>query len=159
MNKLKVLLLAGFVIPITSQAQSKVDTMAVIPGVTAHRGYSMAFPENTLAAFQGGIDAHADWVELDIYKTKDGQIIVSHDATTKRTGDKDLVIANSTLKGLSQVDIATEFRNKHGLTLAQCPGATYAFVKGCSGTDHEAKPNPFIYSAQGRLCSRGDSNR
>jgi glycerophosphoryl diester phosphodiesterase len=129
MKKLKALLLAGLVIPFASQAQSKVDTMAVVLGVTAHRGYSMAFPENTLAAFQGGIDAHADWVELDIYKTKDGQIIVSHDATTKRTGDKDLVIANSTFKELSQVDVATEFRTKHGLTLAQCPAQHMPLLK------------------------------
>lgn len=97
------------------------DTTRVVKGVTAHRGNSIAFPENTLLSFQGGIAAHADWVELDIHKTKDGQIVVSHDATTKRTGDIDLVIANSTYQELQQVDIATDFRKSKGLSLEQCP--------------------------------------
>jgi len=99
----------------------RADTSAVVKGVTAHRGNSIAFAENTLPAFQSGIDVHADWVELDIHKTKDGQIVVSHDASTKRTGDKDLVIAEATYSELQQVDIATEFRKSKGLTLEQCP--------------------------------------
>jgi glycerophosphoryl diester phosphodiesterase len=37
------------------------------------------------------------------------------------TGDKDLVIANSTFEELQQVDVATEFRQRKGLSLAQCP--------------------------------------
>lgn len=97
------------------------DTSAVVKGVTAHRGNSIAFVENTLPSFQGGIDAHADWVELDIHRTKDGQIVVNHDASTKRTGDTDLLIADATYKELLQVDIATEFRKSRGLTLRQCP--------------------------------------
>jgi glycerophosphoryl diester phosphodiesterase len=122
MKKQTILFLACIALPFATWAQSpKADTMAVVKGVTAHRGYSQAFPENTLPAFQGGINAHADWVELDIFKTKDGQIIVSHDATTKRTGDKDLVIANSTYAELQQVDVATDFRKRNGLTLEQCP--------------------------------------
>nr|WP_067060331.1 glycerophosphodiester phosphodiesterase family protein [Mucilaginibacter sp. L294] len=122
MKKLNFFLLAALAVPFAVSAQkSKVDTMAVVAGVTAHRGYSIAYPENTLASFQAGIDAHADWVELDIHKTKDGQIIVSHDATTKRTGDKDLVIANTTWDELKQVDVATDFRKRNGLTLEQCP--------------------------------------
>ena len=95
--------------------------MAVVKGVTAHRGYSAAYPENTLPAFQGGINAHADWVELDIHKTKDGKIVVSHDASAMRTSGVDLTIANATYQQLQQVDVATEFRKQKGLTLAQCP--------------------------------------
>ncbi|HEY0174741.1 MAG TPA: glycerophosphodiester phosphodiesterase family protein, partial [Pedobacter sp.] len=111
---------AALLLPFAVQAGTT-DTSAVVKGVTAHRGNSIAFPENTLPSFQGGIDAHADWVELDIHKTKDGQIVVSHDATTKRTGDMDLVIANSTYQELQQVDIAAEFRKRNGLSLEQCP--------------------------------------
>lgn len=100
---------------------AKTDTSMVVKGVTAHRGNSIAFVENTLPAYQSAIEAHADWVELDIHKTKDGQIVVSHDPSTKRTGDKDLVIAEATYQELQQVDIATEFRKSKGLTLQQCP--------------------------------------
>lgn len=115
-----LLVTAVLLLPFVVKA-GMVDTSAVVKGVTAHRGNSIAFPENTLPSFQGGINAHADWVELDIHKTKDGQIVVSHDATTKRTGDMDLVIANSTYEELQKVDIATEFRTRKGLTLEQCP--------------------------------------
>ena len=38
------------------------------PGITAHRGNSGEFPENTLQAFQSGIGLGVDWVELDIYQ-------------------------------------------------------------------------------------------
>ncbi|RYE19813.1 MAG: hypothetical protein EOP51_19130, partial [Sphingobacteriales bacterium] len=122
MKKLSLILLAGMLAPFVVAAQSsKKDTMAVVKGVTAHRGYSAAFPENTLPSFQGGVDAHADWVELDIFKTKDGKVVVCHDATTNRTGDKNLVIADVTYQELLEVDVATDFRKRNNLTLAQCP--------------------------------------
>lgn len=52
--------------------------------VTAHRGASSAYPENTLAAFVAAKELGADWIELDVQQTKDGQIIVTHDANLKR---------------------------------------------------------------------------
>jgi glycerophosphoryl diester phosphodiesterase len=122
MNKIKILLLVNLIMPIVTWAQSpKVDTMAVIKGVTAHRGYSSAYPENTLVSFKAAIDIHSDWIELDIHKTKDGQIVVSHDATTKRNGDQNLVIANYTYEELMQVDVAAGFRKRNNLNLTQCP--------------------------------------
>jgi glycerophosphoryl diester phosphodiesterase len=122
MNKIKIVLLASLMIPVFTWAQSpKIDTMAVINGVTAHRGYSAAYPENTLVAFKAAIDIHADWIELDIHKTKDGQIVISHNATTKRNGDQDLAIANYTYQELMQVDVATGFRKTNNLNLIQCP--------------------------------------
>ena len=39
-------------------------------GVTAHRGNSSDFPENTMPAFQSGIDVGAEWIELDIFRTE-----------------------------------------------------------------------------------------
>ena len=46
-------------------------------GVTAHRGNSGDFPENTLPAFRSGIEVGADWIELDIFRTKDGKLQAS----------------------------------------------------------------------------------
>jgi glycerophosphoryl diester phosphodiesterase len=51
------------------------------PLVVAHRGASRAFPENTLAAFEGASRLGADWVELDVRRTADRQVVVHHDAT------------------------------------------------------------------------------
>lgn len=122
MNKIKIVLLVGLIMPLVTWAQlPKIDKIAVVNGVTAHRGYSSAYPENTMVSFEAAINIHADWIELDIHKTKDGQIVVSHDATTKRNGDKDLIIANATFEELKEVDIAAGFRKRNNLTLAQCP--------------------------------------
>ena len=58
--------------------------------VVAHRGDHTQAPENTLAAFQHAIDDGADFVEIDLRTTRDGQLVIMHDATidrmTKGTG-------------------------------------------------------------------------
>ncbi|MCX7621635.1 MAG: glycerophosphodiester phosphodiesterase [Acidimicrobiales bacterium] len=51
------------------------------PLVIAHRGASRAFRENTIAAFRGAAALGADWVELDVRRTADRQVVVHHDAT------------------------------------------------------------------------------
>ena len=53
--------------------------------VTAHRGASADYPENTMSAFRGAGELGADWIELDVQQTKDGEIIVIHDTNFKRT--------------------------------------------------------------------------
>lgn len=90
-------------------------------GVTAHRGNSGECPENTLAAFQSAIAAGADWIELDVLRTRDGKLVVSHDRTTWRAGDRSLVVPESSYEQLRRVDVATDFRRRHGKSLAQYP--------------------------------------
>lgn len=51
------------------------------PLVIAHRGASVAHPENTLAAFAAAAPLGADAVELDARRTVDGVVVVSHDDT------------------------------------------------------------------------------
>ena len=55
--------------------------------VIGHRGYCQIAPENTLPSFKLAKTAGADLVELDYYHTKDGELIVIHDATLDRTTD------------------------------------------------------------------------
>lgn len=90
-------------------------------GVTAHRGDSDACPENTLRAFASAIAVGADWIELDLYLTKDRQLVVSHDRDTGQTGDKRLSVTNSTYAELLTVDVATGFRKRKNLSVAECP--------------------------------------
>jgi glycerophosphoryl diester phosphodiesterase len=61
--------------------------MSKRPRIVAHRGYSAKYPENTLAAFQAAVDLGVDAVELDVRRTKDGEIVVLHDAMLDRTTD------------------------------------------------------------------------
>ncbi|QDU36852.1 Glycerophosphoryl diester phosphodiesterase [Maioricimonas rarisocia] len=90
-------------------------------GVTAHRGNSGEFPENTMPAFRSGIEVGADWIELDIFRTRDGRLVVVHDATTGRVGNLDRVVAESTYDELLGVDVATDFRKRTGKSVADCP--------------------------------------
>lgn len=90
-------------------------------GVTAHRGNSWEFPENTLPAFRSGITVGADWIELDLFLTSDGQLAVTHDAMTGRVGDRDLVVNESSYEDLSRIDVATEHRRRTGGSAEECP--------------------------------------
>ena len=90
-------------------------------GVTAHRGEPVHYPENTLPGFAAGAVCGADWVETDVHLTKDGVPVLCHDATTGRTADANLVIAESTLKELRELDFSRSFREAHGLDVARCP--------------------------------------
>ncbi|MDW8809025.1 glycerophosphodiester phosphodiesterase family protein [Streptomyces scabiei] len=60
-------------------------TDAENPLVVAHRGASAYAPENTLAAVDKADEMGFEWVENDVQRTKDGRLVVLHDATLTRT--------------------------------------------------------------------------
>jgi glycerophosphoryl diester phosphodiesterase len=53
--------------------------------VVAHRGASLAAPENTVAAVERAAALQADGVEVDLRRARDGTIVVIHDPTVDRT--------------------------------------------------------------------------
>jgi hypothetical protein len=59
-----------------------------LPLISAHRGASRLAPENTCASFVGAIEAGADFVEIDVRTTSDGQQVIVHDNSLKRN-DRD----------------------------------------------------------------------
>jgi len=68
----------------------KLKQLYSIPGktvVTAHRGFSACYPENTLAAFSKAVEIGVDIVEFDVRETKDHQLVILHDPTVDRTTD------------------------------------------------------------------------
>lgn len=77
--------------------------------IMAHRGASNAAPENTLAAVQAAIDSGAQWVEIDVQETADGEVVVIHDSDLKKVGSSPLTVAGSTLEQLRRVDIGSWF--------------------------------------------------
>ncbi|MGM7445661.1 glycerophosphodiester phosphodiesterase [Streptomyces griseoincarnatus] len=60
---------------------------APAPVVVAHRGASGYAPENTLAAVDKAAALGAEWVENDVQRTKDGELVVVHDDSLQRTTD------------------------------------------------------------------------
>jgi glycerophosphoryl diester phosphodiesterase len=55
--------------------------------IAAHRGGGALWPENSLLAFQSAIALGSDLLELDVHQSRDGGVIVIHDATVERTTD------------------------------------------------------------------------
>ena len=70
--------------------------------VTAHRGFSGRYPENTILAFKKAFETGADLIEFDLRLTRDGVPIVSHDATLKRIYNEDIKIASLTFRELKE---------------------------------------------------------
>jgi glycerophosphoryl diester phosphodiesterase len=82
------------------------------PMIVAHRGASRKAPQNTLPAFKLAWENGADAIEGDFHLTRDGHIVCVHDDNTKRVSDKDLVIKESTLDELRELDVGA-YHDKH----------------------------------------------
>jgi len=77
----------------------------------AHRGASGLglAPENTLAAFEKAIQLGVDVIEIDVHATRDGQIVVLHDATVDRTTDGTGFVAEQSFEEVRRVDAGSWF--------------------------------------------------
>jgi glycerophosphoryl diester phosphodiesterase len=72
--------------------------------IHAHRGASACRPENTLEAFATAIEQGADGIELDVHLSKDGEIVVAHDARLERVSNGTGYINDHTLEELKSLD-------------------------------------------------------
>lgn len=79
------------------------------PLVFAHRGGCALGPENTLAAFDLGVQAGADGLELDVHLSADGVPVVHHDSTLDRTTSASGPVAARTAAELADVDAGYRF--------------------------------------------------
>ena len=77
--------------------------------VIAHRGYSEAYPENTLAAFEAAIETGALMSELDVTLSRDRHVIVIHDDHLDRTTDASGLVVQRNLSELKQLDAGSWF--------------------------------------------------
>lgn len=86
------------------------------PQVFAHRGGAALRPENTLLAFDHGMALGADGLELDVHLSRDGVVVVHHDATLERTTNGRGPIAALTAGELAHLDAGHHFNGFRGLT-------------------------------------------
>ncbi|WP_425615046.1 glycerophosphodiester phosphodiesterase [Anatilimnocola sp. NA78] len=91
--------------------------------IIAHRGVSAERPENTLAAIRRAIEVGATATEVDVRTTKDGKLVLSHDAKVDRMTNGKGSIGELTLAELKQLDagakFAAEFKGEPLATLAE----------------------------------------
>lgn len=136
------------------------------PRIVAHRGASFEAPENTLAAFKRAWALGVEAVELDVRVTKDGEVVVIHDPTTRRIGGVDRPVAEQTLAELRALDVGAwkhvKYRGERIPTLAQAlatmPAGRTMFIEIKSGAEtapaiakvvREAQPTSVAIALQG----------
>ena len=79
--------------------------------IIAHRGISLDLPENSLSAFNASWAVGVDGIEGDFHLTRDGSIVCIHDDNTSKVCNKNLVICNSTLQELKELNLQCEGKN------------------------------------------------
>ena len=79
------------------------DSNSVI--VVAHRGDWCNFPENSLEAIDNAIKMGVDIVELDVKRTKDGELILMHDRTLDRTTTGKGLVSENTLSNIRKLNL------------------------------------------------------
>jgi glycerophosphoryl diester phosphodiesterase len=98
-------------------SQPKSATAAVILDkdflVFGHRGASGYAPEHTLLSYQLAKELGADYLEIDLQQTKDGELVALHDPDVNRTTDGTGNAADFTLAELQQLDAGSWFNKKY----------------------------------------------
>jgi len=79
------------------------------PLLIGHRGYPAKFPENTLAAFEGAVQAGCDMIELDVTLSRDRKVVVIHDDTLDRTTNGKGPVLERTLEEIKRLDAGSWF--------------------------------------------------
>jgi glycerophosphoryl diester phosphodiesterase len=109
---LRSIALLALCLPAVSEVPLKSDVLPAPRNgglyVVCHRGAHEDRPENTLAAYQRAIDLGADYVEIDLRTTKDGEIVSVHNSTVDSyTKDAKGKVSSFTLAELKAMDIGS----------------------------------------------------
>jgi len=108
--RLALLLLVGLVIAVLmgawlSNGVATRDEVAVI----AHRGAAGKAPENTLASVRQAVEDGADWIEIDVQETADGEVVVIHDSDFMKLAGIDLKVWDATQSQIDRIDVGSWF--------------------------------------------------
>jgi glycerophosphoryl diester phosphodiesterase len=80
------------------------------PLAIAHRGHSIAYPENTLEAYRKAIDLGIEMIECDVNITRDGKLVMMHDPTLDRTTTGTGRVSAATWEEIQGLDAGRKFK-------------------------------------------------
>ena len=86
------------------------------PIVFGHRGASGECPENTLLSFERALAQGAQVIESDLHRTRDGEVVMLHDADVARTTDGAGDVADLSAAELARLDAGFHFAAPDGST-------------------------------------------
>jgi glycerophosphoryl diester phosphodiesterase len=100
--------------------------------VIAHRGDSAHQPENTLASFSNALAIGAEFLELDVQLTRDGEAVVIHDGSLERTTDGHGAVGGLSLAQLKRLSAGypQRFGTAHALERIPTLGEVLALARG-----------------------------
>jgi glycerophosphoryl diester phosphodiesterase len=84
---------------------------ASYPRLCAHRGLSIAMPENSIPAFAAAVAAGAHEIEFDLWLSADGVPVVCHDPDLNRVAGVDMVVTESSWNDIKKIDLGA-FKGK-----------------------------------------------
>src|SRR5688572_8774375 len=82
------------------------------PLSVAHRGHSIAYPENTLEAYRKAIELGVEMIECDVNITSDGKLVMMHDPTLDRTTTGSGNVSASTWEEIQRLDAGGKFKSE-----------------------------------------------
>lgn len=82
------------------------------PLSVAHRGHSIAYPENTLEAYRKAIELGVEMIECDVNITRDGTLVMMHDPTLDRTTTGSGRVSASTWEEIQRLDAGGKFKSE-----------------------------------------------
>ena len=86
--------------------------------IVAHRGYSGKYPELSPLAFEKALELPIHGIECDVRMSRDGKVVVNHDATLDRTSDRTGKLSALDWAEIKRADIGNEnYPNQHPLLL------------------------------------------
>lgn len=77
--------------------------------IIAHRGAAGRAPENTMASVRAAIEDQADWVEIDVQESLDGEVVVIHDSDFMKLAGKNLKVWEGSLEQIRDIDVGRWF--------------------------------------------------
>ncbi len=108
----------------------------------AHRGAARYAPENTLAAFRLALEHGAPAVECDVRRTRDGHLVVIHDANVDRTTDGRGPVGALTLEVLRRLDAGRWFSPEYAGERVPLLEEVLGIVRGRALIKIEIKNDP-----------------
>ena len=84
------------------------------PRIIGHRGAAGEAPENTLVSFRKAFEQGADLIELDVQGTRDGNVVIIHDATLNRTTNGRGPLNTHSLTQIKALDAGYNFTLDNG---------------------------------------------
>jgi glycerophosphoryl diester phosphodiesterase len=110
--------------------------------VVGHRGACASAPENTIESFEHALELGATAVELDLRITKDGEIVVIHDADIERTTDRSGLVRELSLAEVKQADAGSWFSPKYAGATIPTFSEVLDVLRGRAGIVVEIKDDP-----------------